>query len=133
VAMGADKQQLIKAFVEAEAYDGPSIVICYASCINHGIKKGMEKSQEEMNQAVLSGYWPLYRYNPLLKIQGKNPLILDSGEPDGSLQEFMEGEVRYASLAKSFPEESTRLRVQLEKEVNERYALLKRLSASFSS
>lgn len=128
VAMGANKQQLIKALTEAEAYDGPSLIMGYASCINHGIKKGMGKSQEEMKLAVQSGYWPLYRYNPSLKDQGKNPFILDSKEPDGSLQEFLSGEVRYATLEKAFPEESKRLRAQIETEFMERYKALKLLA-----
>ena len=125
VSMGANKQQLIKAFVEAEAYDGPSLIMAYSPCINHGIKKGMGKSQEEAKLAVLSGYWPLYRYNPLLKQDGGNPFILDSKAPDGSLQEFLSGEVRYASLQKSFPEESKKLTVKLEDEYNNRYEQLK--------
>jgi len=96
VSMGASKQQLMKALIEAEAYDGPSLIMCYAPCINHGIMKGMGKAQEEMNLAVKSGYWPLYRYNPTLRKEGKNPFTLDSKEPDGSLQAFLSGEVRYA-------------------------------------
>jgi pyruvate-ferredoxin/flavodoxin oxidoreductase len=125
VSMGANKQQLMKAFVEAESYDGPSLILAYSPCINHGIKKGMSKSQEESKLAVQSGYWPLYRYNPTLKAEGKNPFILDSGKPDGTLQEFLAGEVRYASLQKSFPDEAKRLHAQLEKEYNERYEALK--------
>ena len=78
VSMGASKQQLMKAVMEAEAYDGPSLVMCYAPCINHGIMKGMGKAQEEMNLAVKSGYWPLYRFNPDLRKEGKNPFTLDS-------------------------------------------------------
>ena len=99
VAMGADKNQLMKAMTEAEAYHGPSLVICYAPCINHGIRKGMGKSQLEEKLAVECGYWDLFRYNPDLKAQGKNPFSLDSKEPDYSnFQEFLQGEVRYASL-----------------------------------
>ena len=128
VAMGANKQQLIKAFVEAESYDGPSIIMAYAPCINHGIKKGMGKSQEEAKLAVMAGYWPLYRYNPLLKAEGKNPFILDSKKPDGSLQEFLSGEVRYASLQQTFPDESKKLTAKLEKEYIERYDSLKSLA-----
>ena len=128
VGMGANKQQLLKAFSEAEAYDGPSLIMAYSPCINHGIRKGMGKAQEETELAVKSGYWPLYRYNPELKKEGKNPFVLDSKEPDGSLQEFLSGEVRYASLQKTFPEEATRLHAQLEKEFNARYKALKRLS-----
>jgi pyruvate-ferredoxin/flavodoxin oxidoreductase len=129
VAMGANKQQLIKALTEAEAYDGPSLVMCYAPCINHGIIKGMGKTQEEMKLAVQSGYWPLYRYNPALKKEGKNPFVLDSKEPDGTFQEFLDGEVRYASLKKTFPEEAERLSKQLEKEYLERFQAMKELAA----
>ena len=128
VAMGANKQQLLKAFTEAEAYPGPSLIMCYAPCINHGIKKGMGKSQEEMKLAVQCGYWPLYRFNPLLKEEGQNPFVLESKEPDGTLQQFLAGEVRYAALQKTFPEESKRLTVQLEKEYQERYKRLKALA-----
>jgi pyruvate-ferredoxin/flavodoxin oxidoreductase len=128
VAMGANKQQLIKALTEAESYDGPSLVMCYASCINHGIKRGMGKSQEEMQLAVQSGYWPLYRYNPRLKAEGKNPFSLDSKAPDGSLQQFLAGEVRYASLQKAFPAEAKQLHSRLEAEFKARYANLKRLA-----
>ncbi len=130
VAMGYNKQQLVKAFVEAESYDGPSVIMAYSPCINHGIKKGMGKSQEETKLAVQCGYWPLYRYNPVLKAEGKNPFALDSKAPDGSLQEFLAGEVRYASLQKTFPEESKRLTERLEKECNERYEALKRMAES---
>ncbi|KPA18503.1 Pyruvate-flavodoxin oxidoreductase [Candidatus Magnetomorum sp. HK-1] len=125
VSMGANKQQVIKAFTEAEAYDGPSLIMCYSPCINHGIKKGMGKSQEESKLAVECGYWPLYRYNPMLKAEGKNPLVLESKTPDGTLRDFIAGEVRYASLQKAFPEEAERLHAQLEKEVIERYETLK--------
>jgi pyruvate-ferredoxin/flavodoxin oxidoreductase len=130
VAMGANKQQLIKALIEAEAYNGPSLIMCYAPCINHGIKKGMGKTQEEMKLAVQSGYWPLYRYNPVLKKEGKNPFILDSKEPDGTFQAFLDGEVRYASLKMSFPEEAKRLSKQLEKEYMDRFQAMKELAAT---
>jgi pyruvate-ferredoxin/flavodoxin oxidoreductase len=128
VAMGANRQQLMKAFLEAEKYDGPSLIIAYAPCINHGIKKGMGKIQEETKIAVECGYWPLFRYNPLLKAEGKNPFVLDSKAPDGSLQEFLSGETRYASLEKSFPEESKRLRSQIEQEMAERFERLQKLA-----
>ncbi|MFP4446850.1 MAG: thiamine pyrophosphate-dependent enzyme, partial [Desulfosudaceae bacterium] len=128
VAMGANKQQLLKAFTEAESYPGPSLIMCYAPCINHGIKKGMGKCQEEMKLAVQSGYWPLYRFNPRLKEEGKNPFVLDSKDPDGSFQEFLAGEVRYAALQKTFPEESRRLSAQLEKEYLERFRKLKEMA-----
>jgi pyruvate-ferredoxin/flavodoxin oxidoreductase len=128
VAMGANKQQLIKAFTEAESYDGPSLIIAYAPCINHGIKQGMGKSQAEEKRAVQCGYWPLYRCNPALKAERKNPFMLDSRKPDGSLREFLAGEVRYASLQKTFPDEAKKLHAQLEKEIHERYESLKALA-----
>ncbi|MBF0257918.1 MAG: pyruvate:ferredoxin (flavodoxin) oxidoreductase [Desulfamplus sp.] len=128
IAMGASKQQTMKAFLEAESYPGPSLIISYAPCINQGIKKGMGKTQLESQLAVASGFWPIYRYNPLLKAEGKNPFILDSKAPDGTIQEFLAGENRFAALEKSFPEESVRLRAKIEEEVNEKYAQLKRLA-----
>jgi pyruvate-ferredoxin/flavodoxin oxidoreductase len=128
VAMGANKQQMMKAFSEAEAYDGPSIILAYSPCINHGIMRGMGRSQDEEKLAVASGYWPLYRYNPQLKDEDKNPFILDSKQPDGSLQEFLSGEVRYASLQKVFPEEAESLHTRLEKEVGDRFQILRRLA-----
>jgi pyruvate-ferredoxin/flavodoxin oxidoreductase len=124
VGMGANKNQTVKALVEAESYDGPSLIMGYAPCINHGIKLGMGKAQEEIKLAVDAGYWPLFRYNPLLKEEGKNPFILDSKAPDGSLQKFLSGEVRYASLEKAFPEESKALRAKIEKEYTERFRTL---------
>jgi pyruvate-ferredoxin/flavodoxin oxidoreductase len=125
IGMGANKNQTLKAIREAEAYDGPSLVMAYSPCINHGINKGMGKTQEETRLAVECGYWPLYRFNPSLKKEGKNPFILDSKAPKGSLKEFLSGEIRYASLAKVFPDEAERLQTQLEKEFAERYLLLK--------
>ena len=124
VSMGANKQQFLKAVLEAEQYPGPSLIICYAPCINQGIRKGMGKTQLEAKLAVSSGYWPLYRYNPLLQSEGKNPFVLESKEPDGSLQDFLSGENRYAMLERAMPEESQKLRAQLEQEINERYAIL---------
>jgi pyruvate-ferredoxin/flavodoxin oxidoreductase len=124
VAMGASKQQLMKAVVEAEAYDGPSIIMAYSPCINHGIMRGMGRSQDEEKLAVQSGYWPLYRYNPQLRLEGENPFVLDSKAPDGSLKEFLSGEVRYASLKRSFPEEADALQARLEEEVAARYRQL---------
>jgi len=121
VAMGANKQQLIKALTEAEAYDGPSLIVAYCPCINQGIMAGMGKAQEEEKLAVQSGYWPLYRYNPTLKAEGKNPFILDSKKPDGSLDKFLEGEIRYASLKRTFPEEAKKLHAILVEHVNQRY------------
>ncbi len=129
VAMGANKQQMLKAFLEAEAYPGPSLIICYAPCINQGIKKGMGKTQEEQRLAVASGYWPLYRYNPLLAAEGKNPLVLESKDPDGSLQEFLSGETRYAMLEKAMPEASKVFRARIEEDYRQRYELLRWMAA----
>ena len=121
VSMGANKNQLLKALQEAESYPGPSLVIAYSPCINHGLKSGMNKSQEEAKLAVETGYWLLYRYDPRLEEQGKNPLQLDSKEPNGKIHDFLMGEVRYQSLTNSFPEEAKRLHNALEKDVNRRY------------
>ena len=128
VAMGANKNQCLKAFLEAESYPGPSIIIAYAPCINQGLKEGMGRSQEEEKLAVDTGYWLLYRYNPLLKAKGKNPFILDSKEPTGDFHEFLMGEVRYSSLVKTFPNEARCLHKQLEEEYVERYQEYKRLA-----
>jgi pyruvate-ferredoxin/flavodoxin oxidoreductase len=129
VAMGANKQQCLKAIAEAESYPGPSVIIAYSPCINQGLKKGMGKSQEEEKSAVEAGYWPLYRFDPRLAAEGKNPFQLDSKEPTGSLQDFLMGEVRYASLTQSFPEEAKRLQAQLAADVKERWETYKRLAA----
>ena len=126
VAMGSNKNQLTKALIEAESYPGPSLVMAYSPCINHGINMG--KSQHEQKLAVDSGYWLLYRYNPLLKEQGQNPFILDSKEPTGDLREFIMGEVRYKSLLKQFPDEAKRLHDQLVKEYAERYQQYKKMA-----
>lgn len=125
ISMGANKNQTLKAILEAEKYPGPSVIICYAPCINQGIRKGMGKSQLEGKLAVESGYWPMYRYNPALIQEGKNPFTLDSKAPDGTLQEFLSGETRFAALEKSFPDESKRLRAKIEEEVNDKYEILK--------
>ncbi len=124
VAMGANKQQLMKALVEAESYNGPSLILAYSPCINQGILAGMGKTQEEEKLAVQSGYWPLYRYNPALKAKAENAFILDSKKPDGSLQKFLQGEIRYASLKKTFPEEAKRLHAELEEQFDQRYEAL---------
>ncbi len=130
ISMGANKNQTMKAMLEAEKYPGPSLVICYAPCINQGIRKGMGKSQLEGKLAVESGYWPLYRYNPELIKDGKNPFTLDSKAPDGTLQEFLGGETRFAALEKSFPEESKRLRAKIEEEVTDKYTMYKMMTAT---
>ncbi len=129
VSMGADKQQVLKAFREAEAYKGPSIIIAYAPCINQGIRKGMGKTMEEGKLAVTTGYWPLYRYNPELAEEGKNPFLLESKEPNGQIQEFLQGEIRYAALDKIAPDVSPELKAALEKQYMDRYKYYKLLAA----
>ena len=126
VGMSANPVQLIKAMNEAEAYPGPSLIIAYSPCINHGIN--MTNSQEEIKRAVKAGYWTLYRYNPLLAEEGKNPLTLDSKEPDGSYQEFISSEIRYSSLQKQFPEIAKKLFVDSEKDAMQKYATYKKLA-----
>ena len=128
VAMGANKNQMMKALKEAESYPGPSLIIAYAPCINHGIKAGMGKSQQEEKLAVESGYWPLYRYDPRLAEEGKNPFQLDYKEPDGTLHDFIMGEVRYNSLTRSFPEEAKKLHKKLEENVSARYKKYKAMA-----
>ncbi len=120
VSMGADPAQTLKAIREAEAYDGPSIVICYCPCIEHGMKASMGLSQLEEKKAVEAGYWHLYRYNPQLKEEGKNPFILDSNAPTGDFQQFLLGENRYASLKLSFPEKAEELYAKAERDAKER-------------
>jgi pyruvate-ferredoxin/flavodoxin oxidoreductase len=126
VCMGANHSQLLKTMLEAESYDGPSLVIAYAPCINHGINMG--KTQAEMKLAVDAGYWHLYRYNPALKEEGKNPFTLDSKDPAGSYQDFIRSEIRYKSLQKLFPEVAEKLFELAEQEAKERYAYYKRLA-----
>ncbi len=121
VAMGANPEQTLKAFREAEAYDGPSLIICYAPCINHGVKAGMNKSMLEMKKAVRAGYWNLLRYNPALEAEGKNPLSVDSHKPTGSYNDFIMGEVRYNSLKLKFPERAEELFNKAEEVAVERY------------
>ncbi|MDR2851067.1 MAG: pyruvate:ferredoxin (flavodoxin) oxidoreductase [Desulfovibrio sp.] len=128
VNMGADKQQVIKAFREAEAYKGPSLIIAYAPCINQGLRKGMGKSMEEAAFAAKTGYWMSYRYNPELAKEQKNPFQLDSKAPVAALAEFLGGEIRFASLAKIDPEASKVLQSDLAKEYAERYALYKQMA-----
>ncbi|MBD5560238.1 MAG: pyruvate:ferredoxin (flavodoxin) oxidoreductase [Clostridia bacterium] len=123
VAMGANQNQLLKAMLEAEAYHGPSLIIAYAPCINHGINMG--RSQLEEKRAVEAGYWNLFRYNPDLKKEGKNPFTLDSKEPSASYQDFILGETRYKALTKMFPEVADRLFPESEEDAKERRAYYK--------
>ncbi len=128
VGMGADKNQFVKAVIEAEKYHGPSLIICYAPCINHGLKAGMGKAQQNIKDAVEAGYWHLYRYNPELKAEGKNPFILDSKEPKGNFRDYIMGQVRYASLTKDFPESAEQLFELTEEYAKERYEGYKKLA-----
>ncbi len=128
VAMGADKNQLVKALLEAEQYDGPSLIIAYAPCINQGIKGGMSQSMPETKRAVDAGYWHMYRFNPALKEEGKNPFILDSKEPTASFRDFLLSEVRYSALQRTFPEVAEELFKESEKNAQERLESYKRLA-----
>lgn len=131
IAMGANPEQTLKALREAEAYDGPSLIIAYAPCINHGIKAGMNKSMLEMKKAVRSGYWDLLRYNPALAAEGKNPLSIDSAAPTESYKDFIMGEVRYNSLELKFPERAEELFEKGEEIALDRYKTLKHRQDSF--
>ena len=133
IAMGADYNQTVKAIAEAEAYPGPSLIIAYAPCINHGIKVGMGKAQTEEKNAVEAGYWHMFRYNPLLAAEGKNPFSLDSKAPSGSYQDFLKGEVRYTSLALKNPEKAQELFDKAEESAKAKYAHLKKLVALYST
>ena len=128
VAIGADKNQVVKAMLEAEAHNGPSIIIAYSTCISHGLKKGMGFSIRNMEEAVKAGYWHLYRYNPELKEQGKNPFSLDSKEPQGSFRDFIMDQVRYSAIAKQFPEQAEELFQMTEEHARQKYAELKKLA-----
>ncbi len=131
VSMGANQSQFLKAVREAEAYQGPSVIIAYSPCINHGLLKGMGKMLEQAKLAVECGYWTLYRYNPTLEKQNQNPFQLDSKEPDWSkFQEFLMSEVRFTSLLKTFPEEAKQLFVQAEENARWRYNQYKRLASN---
>jgi len=131
VAMGANQAQYLKAIREAEAYPGPSLIIAYSPCINHGLRASMGKSQQEEKLAVESGYWSLYRYNPLLEEEGKNPFVMDSNAPDWSkFQAFLNGEVRYTSLKKAFPEVADQLFAAAEDNAKWRYASYTRMAAA---
>jgi pyruvate-ferredoxin/flavodoxin oxidoreductase len=109
IAMGADMNQTIKAITEAERYQGPSLIIAYAPCVSHGIKTGMGTSLAEEKKAVECGYWQLYRFNPELRKEGKNPLIHDSKEPTADYKEFLMGEIRYSQLKNVYPERAQQL------------------------
>ncbi len=130
VCSGANRNQMVKAFLEAEGYEGPSLIIAYSTCINHGFN--MSRGQEEGKAAVEAGYWPLYRYNPTLADEGKNPFQLDSKEPTGDYKQFLMGEARYASLVKQFPDRAERLFEQAAKEAKARYQFYRKLAETMS-
>jgi pyruvate-ferredoxin/flavodoxin oxidoreductase len=125
VSIGANKQQFLNALTEAESYDGPSLIIAYSPCIAHGMDMG--RCMEEEKLAVDSGYWTLYRFNPKLKTEGKNPFILDSKAPTADLKTFLSGENRFAVLKKQLPDEADSIFAQAEKECQERFAFYQRL------
>ncbi len=125
IAQGADYNQMVKAFTEAEAYDGPSLIIAYAPCINHGIKGGMKGAQTEEKKAVQAGYWHLFRFNPELEKDGKNPFTLDSKEPTADYQEFIMSEVRYNRLSRSNPDRAKKLFDKAEADAKKKYIALK--------
>ena len=129
VAMGASQAQLLTAVKEAESYNGPSLIIAYAPCINHGLRCGMAKVQDEIKRAVEAGYWHLYRYNPMLAEEGKNPFQLDSKEPEGGYREFLRGEVRYSSLERTFPDAADALYRKSEADAKARYQVYKGLAS----
>ena len=130
VSMGANPQQYLKAIQEAEAYNGPSLIICYAPCINHGVRKGMGKSQTEMKLATECGYWPIFRYNPMLEKEGKNPMQLDCKEPNwDKYQDYLMGEVRYISLAKTNPKEAEALYTRNRRDAQRRWRQYNRIAA----
>lgn len=128
ISMGADMNQTMKAISEAESYDGPSIIIAYSPCVNHGIKSGMGTSIMEERKAVEAGYWHLYRYNPLLRAEGKNPFVLDSKEPSNSYKDFIHGEVRYSQLMNVFPDIAGKMFDMAEDHARERYESYKRMA-----
>ncbi len=133
ISMGADFNQCVKAIAEAEAYPGPSLIIAYAPCINHGIKKGMAKAQTEEALAVEAGYWHCFRYNPALAAEGKDAFTLDSKEPTGDYQAFLDGEVRYNALKRANPERAAKLFAKNEGEAKARYAYLNKLKALYGA
>jgi pyruvate-ferredoxin/flavodoxin oxidoreductase len=129
VAMGASQNQFFRVMKDAEAYDGPSLIIAYSPCINHGLKAGMGISQREEKLAVECGYWHLYSYNPIMETEGKNPFTLDSKEPDWSkFQNFIKGEYRYSSLMESFPKQAEELFLATEQNAKWRYNQYRRLA-----
>ncbi|MBQ7660795.1 MAG: pyruvate:ferredoxin (flavodoxin) oxidoreductase, partial [Clostridia bacterium] len=132
IAMGADMNQTLKALTEAEAYNGPSLIIGYAPCEMHGIKGTMQNCQLEMKRAVDAGYWQMFRYNPTLKAQGKNPLTVDSKEPTASYRDFITSETRYSRLQQAFPERAEVLFAKAEEAAKAKYARLLKYGEMFN-
>ena len=128
IAQGADYNQCVKALVEAESYPGPSIVIAYAPCINHGIKGGMNLAQTEEKRAVAAGYWHLFRFDPRRTAEGKNPFQLDSKAPTADYQEFIKSEVRYNRLSRTNPERAAKLFEKAAKDAADKYAKLAKMA-----
>jgi pyruvate-ferredoxin/flavodoxin oxidoreductase len=128
VAMGSNPNQTLRAMIEAEQHKGPSLIIAYSPCVSHGILTGMGTSIMEEKKAVEAGYWHLYRYNPVLKAEGKNPFQLDSKEPKGSFHNFLKGELRYSQLFSMFPDRAESLLDEAQKISREKYELYRRLS-----
>ncbi len=128
IAQGANPNQCLKAMIEAESYHGPSLIIAYAPCINHGIKGGMSIAQTEEKKAVDAGYWHLFRYDPRRAMEGKNPFQLDSKAPKAEYEDFIMGEVRYNSLARSNPERAKVLFAKAEKAAKEKYEKLVKMA-----
>ena len=128
VSMGANMNHTLRAIREAESYDGPSLVIAYAPCVNHGITTGMGTSVKQEKKAVDTGYWHLYRFDPRLTDEGKNPFVLDSKEPKEPFRDFLDTEVRYTSLKRSFPEVAEELFQEAEKNAKARYESYKRMA-----
>jgi len=133
LAMGADMPPAIRAITEAESYPGPSLIIAYSPCVSHGIRKGMGSSIQEEKLAVEAGYWHLYRYNPTLKEQGKNPFQLDSKEPKMPYRDFLHGELRYEALFNVFPDIAQQMFEVSEKHAKERLDNYKRLAGIASN
>ena len=131
VAMGANPAQTIKAITEAEAYHGPSLIIGYAPCEMHSIKGGMVNCQKEMKKAVDCGYWNMFRFNPSLKAEGKNPFILDSKAPAGGYRDFIMNEARYSALTRSFPERANELFDEAEEAAKARFEKLEKLQKMY--
>ena len=133
IAMGADMNQTVKAIAEAEAYPGPSLIIGYAPCEMHSIKGGMVNCQAEMKKAVDCGYWNMFRFNPALRAEGKNPFSLDSKAPAGGYQDFIMNEARYSSLTRSFPDRAKELFAKAEETANARYEHLVKLGKLYGN